>query len=144
MDATMQSPITIIVNSIRGQNIAFATQKDAPLTSIYDTLYERAPWIQNSSYILTTEMLPNLVAPILVYSTLLIPTNILFEAALSFLGVGIRPPTPSWGGMLSDAVAYYTQPHFMLWPGLAIFVTVLAFNLFGDGLRDALDPRKTT
>jgi peptide/nickel transport system permease protein len=92
-------------------------------------------------YILVTEMLPNLVAPILVYSTLLIPTNILFEAALSFLGVGIRPPTPSWGGMLSDAVAYYTQPHFMLWPGLAIFVTVLAFNLFGDGLRDALDPR---
>ncbi|MBA3530166.1 MAG: ABC transporter permease [Propionibacteriaceae bacterium] len=93
------------------------------------------------SYILTTEMLPNLLAPILVYSTLLIPTNILFEAALSFLGVGVRPPTPSWGGMLSDAVAYYTQPHFMLWPGLAIFLTVLAFNLFGDGLRDALDPR---
>jgi peptide/nickel transport system permease protein/oligopeptide transport system permease protein len=93
------------------------------------------------SYILTTEMLPNLMAPILVYSTLLIPTNILFEAALSFLGVGVRPPTPSWGGMLSDAVAYYTQPHFMLWPGLAIFLTVLAFNLFGDGLRDALDPR---
>ena len=93
------------------------------------------------SYILTQEMLPNLVAPILVYATLLIPTNILFEAALSFLGVGVRPPTPSWGGMLSDAVAYYTQPHFMLWPGLAIFVTVLAFNLFGDGLRDALDPR---
>jgi peptide/nickel transport system permease protein len=93
------------------------------------------------SYILTTEMLPNLIAPILVYSTLLIPTNILFEAALSFLGVGVRPPTPSWGGMLSDAVAYYTQPHFMLWPGLAIFLTVLAFNLFGDGLRDALDPR---
>jgi peptide/nickel transport system permease protein/oligopeptide transport system permease protein len=92
-------------------------------------------------YILLTEMLPNLAAPILVYSTLLIPTNILFEAALSFLGVGVRPPTPSWGGMLSDAVAYYTQPHFMLWPGLAIFVTVLAFNLFGDGLRDALDPR---
>ena len=93
------------------------------------------------SYILTQEMLPNLIAPILVYSTLLIPTNILFEAALSFLGVGVRPPTPSWGGMLSDAVAYYTQPHFMLWPGLAIFLTVLAFNLFGDGLRDALDPR---
>ncbi|NUR08148.1 MAG: ABC transporter permease [Nocardioidaceae bacterium] len=92
-------------------------------------------------YIMFTELLPNLVAPILVYSTLLIPTNILFEAALSFLGVGIRPPTPSWGGMLSDAVVYYTVPHFMLWPGLAIFATVLAFNLFGDGLRDALDPR---
>jgi peptide/nickel transport system permease protein len=93
------------------------------------------------SYVLKTELLPNLIAPILVYATLLIPTNILFEAALSFLGVGVRPPTASWGGMLSDAVVYYTTPHFMLWPGLAIFATVLAFNLFGDGLRDALDPK---
>ncbi|HZO68441.1 MAG TPA: ABC transporter permease, partial [Kribbellaceae bacterium] len=92
-------------------------------------------------YLLMTEMLPNLVAPILVYATLLIPTNIIFEAGLSFLGVGIRPPTATWGGMLSDAVAFYTMPHFLLAPGLAIFVTVLAFNLFGDGLRDALDPR---
>ena len=92
-------------------------------------------------YILRTELLPNLAAPILVYSTLLIPTNILFEASLSFLGVGVQPPTPSWGGMLSDAVSYYTLPSFMIWPGLAIFATVLAFNLFGDGLRDALDPR---
>ena len=92
--------------------------------------------------ILFTEMLPNLAAPILVYTTLLIPTNILFEAALSFLGVGVRPPTPTWGGMLSDATHWYQiAPNFMLFPGLAIFVTVLAFNLFGDGLRDALDPR---
>jgi ABC-type dipeptide/oligopeptide/nickel transport system permease subunit len=95
-----------------------------------------------SLYIVFREVLPNLVAPILVYSTLLIPTNILFEAALSFLGVGVRPPTPTWGGMLSDAVhLYQIAPHFMIFPGLAIFVTVLAFNLFGDGLRDALDPR---
>ena len=92
-------------------------------------------------YILRTEVLPNLMAPILVYSTLIIPTNILFEAALSFLGVGVPPPTPTWGGMLSDAVIFYTVPHFMFWPGLAIFATVLAFNLFGDGLRDAFDPR---
>lgn len=92
-------------------------------------------------YILKTELLPNLVAPILVYATLLIPTNILFEAALSFLGVGVRAPTATWGGMLSEAVNFYTVPHFMLWPGLAIFATVLAFNLFGDGLRDALDPK---
>ena len=96
----------------------------------------------STSRILFTEMLPNLVAPILVYTTLLIPTNILFEAALSFLGVGVRPPTPTWGGMLSDATHWYQiEPTFMLFPGLAIFVTVLAFNLFGDGLRDALDPR---
>src|SRR6185436_8000180 len=93
-------------------------------------------------YILFTELLPNLMAPILVYATLLIPTNILFEAALSFLGVGVPPPTPTWGGMLSSAVHYYqTAPYFMIFPGMAIFITVLAFNLFGDGLRDALDPR---
>jgi peptide/nickel transport system permease protein/oligopeptide transport system permease protein len=95
-------------------------------------------------YILLRELLPNLVAPILVYSTLLIPTNILFEAALSYLGVGIIPPTPSWGGMLSNAVNngwYSLDPMSMIIPGLAIFLTVMAFNLFGDGLRDALDPR---
>ncbi|MER5401479.1 ABC transporter permease [Streptomyces sp. NPDC002599] len=93
-------------------------------------------------YILFRELLPNLVGPIIVYSTLLIPTNILFEASLSFLGVGIQPPQASWGGMLREAVTYYeVDPQFMIVPGLAIFVTVLAFNLLGDGLRDALDPR---
>ncbi|MFC7530346.1 ABC transporter permease [Actinoplanes sp. GCM10030250] len=92
-------------------------------------------------YVIFKEMLPNLVAPILIYATLLIPTNILFEAALSFLGVGVRPPTASWGGMLADAARFYTIWHFMFFPGMAIFITVLAFNLFGDGLRDALDPK---
>ena len=97
-----------------------------------------------SPYILFRELLPNLVAPILVYSTLLIPTNILFEAALDYLGVGLVPPTPSWGQMLSNAVTngfYYIDPMYMVIPGVAIFITVMAFNLFGDGLRDALDPR---
>jgi ABC-type dipeptide/oligopeptide/nickel transport system permease subunit len=96
------------------------------------------------TYILFSELLPNLVGPILVYSTLLIPTNILFEAALDYLGVGLIPPTPSWGQMLSNAVTngfYYIDPMYMVIPGLAIFITVMAFNLFGDGLRDALDPR---
>jgi peptide/nickel transport system permease protein/oligopeptide transport system permease protein len=95
-------------------------------------------------YVLFRELLPNLVGPILVYATLLIPTNILFEAALSYLGVGIIPPQPSWGGMVSDAVSngfYSIDPMYMILPGLAIFITVMAFNLFGDGLRDALDPR---
>jgi ABC-type dipeptide/oligopeptide/nickel transport system permease subunit len=97
-----------------------------------------------SPYILFRELLPNLVAPILVYATLLIPTNILFEASLDYLGVGLIPPTPSWGGMLSNAVSngfYSIDPMFMIIPGLAIFITVMAFNLFGDGCRDALDPR---
>ncbi|MFF0062244.1 ABC transporter permease [Streptomyces sp. NPDC005279] len=94
------------------------------------------------TYILFRELLPNLVAPITVYTTLMIPTNVLTEAALSFLGVGVKPPTPSWGEMLSSAVrTYEDDPLFMIIPGLAIFVTVLAFNLFGDGVRDALDPK---
>lgn len=92
-------------------------------------------------YIIFREMAPNLVAPILIYSTLLIPANVLFEAALSFLGVGVPSPTASWGGMLAEASNYTTLPHFMLGAGSAVFVTVLAFNLFGDGLRDALDPK---
>ena len=95
-------------------------------------------------YVLWHELLPNLVGPILVYSTLLIPTNILFEAALDFLGVGLKLPTPSWGAMLADAVTnqYYSiDPEYILVPGLAIFISVMAFNLLGDGLRDALDPR---
>lgn len=96
------------------------------------------------TYILFKELLPNLIAPITVYTTLMIPTNILTEAALSFLGVGVKPPTASWGQMLSTAVRYYeADPVYMLVPGLAIFITVLSFNLFGDGVRDALDPKGT-
>ncbi|WP_306188152.1 MULTISPECIES: ABC transporter permease [unclassified Streptomyces] len=93
-------------------------------------------------YILFKELLPNLVAPIIVYTTMMIPTNILTEAALSFLGVGVKPPTSSWGQMLSSAIDYYdSDPMYMVVPGVAIFITVLAFNLFGDGVRDALDPK---
>jgi peptide/nickel transport system permease protein len=95
-----------------------------------------------NSHILFKQLLPNLVAPILVYSTLIIPTYISLEAALSYLGVGVIEPTPSWGKMLSDSVVYsYADPTYLLIPGIALFVLVLAFNLFGDGLRDALDPK---
>ncbi|MCX5399898.1 ABC transporter permease [Streptomyces sp. NBC_00102] len=93
-------------------------------------------------YILFKELLPNLVAPIIVYATMMIPTNILTEAALSFLGVGVKPPSASWGQMLSAALSYYeSDPMYMVIPGVAIFITVLSFNLFGDGVRDALDPK---
>ena len=92
--------------------------------------------------IMVREILPNVVAPILVYTTLIIPNNVLFEAALSFLGVGVPPTTPSWGRMLSDAGTLFTVAWWlMLFPGLFLFMTTLAFNLVGDGLRDALDPR---
>lgn len=94
--------------------------------------------------IIRSHLLPHLVAPIIVYSTLVFATNILFEAGLSFLGVGIQLPTASWGNLLSSAPEFYTtQPWLMLWPGLAVLMTTLAFNLLGDGLRDAFDPRSS-
>jgi peptide/nickel transport system permease protein len=96
----------------------------------------------SDSRIIFREILPNLVAPIIVYSTILIPQVILFEAALSFLGIGIEPGTPSWGSMISDAVGVFDVAWwFMTFPGLALLLTVLAFNLVGDGLQDALNPR---
>ena len=89
------------------------------------------------------QILPNVVGPILVISTLGIAYAILTEASLSFLGLGTQPPTPSWGGMLSNArEEFFTAPWISIYPGLAIFVTVLGFNLLGDGLRDLLDPHK--
>jgi peptide/nickel transport system permease protein len=120
---------------IRGQTLSL---REREFVDAARSLGARAP------YILFRELLPNLVAPILVYATLLIPTNILFEAALEYLGVGLYVPTPSWGQMLSNAVLnqyYAIDPEYMLVPGLTIFITVMAFNLFGDGLRDALDPK---
>ena len=122
---------------IRGQTLSL---REREFVDAARSLGARGP------YILFRELLPNLVGPILVYSTLLIPTNILFEAALTYLGVGIIPPTPSWGGMIADAVnngIYSVDPMYMIIPGLAIFITVMAFNLFGDGLRDALDPKSS-
>jgi len=93
--------------------------------------------------IIVRDILPNLLAPLIVYASLLIPANILLEAALSFLGVGVAGGTPSWGAMIAEATTLFPDAWwFMLFPGLALLVTVLAFNLVGDGLQDALDPRR--
>jgi ABC-type dipeptide/oligopeptide/nickel transport system permease subunit len=98
----------------------------------------------SDSRIIRSHILPHLVAPIIVYSTLSVATFILAEAGLSYLGVGIKLPTASWGNLLQSASDYYTtQPWLMVWPGLAVLITTLAFNLLGDGLRDAFDPRST-
>jgi len=92
--------------------------------------------------IIFREIVPNLIGPIIVYTTLLIPQSILFEAALSYLGLGVPPDTASWGGLLNDAQRFYdTAWWLMLFPGLFLVITTLAFNLLGDGLRDALDVR---
>jgi peptide/nickel transport system permease protein len=94
--------------------------------------------------IMRSHLLPHLVAPIIVYSTLIVAQNIIGEAGLSFLGLGIQAPTASWGNLLAAGPDYYlSQPWLMVWPGAAILLTTLGFNLLGDGLRDAFDPRRS-
>jgi peptide/nickel transport system permease protein len=94
------------------------------------------------SRIMFREVLPNMIAPIIIYSTLIIPSNILFEAYLSYLGVGLPQTTPSLGALISDGADLYEKAWWLLlFPGLILFLATLAFNLLGDGLRDALDPR---
>jgi ABC-type dipeptide/oligopeptide/nickel transport system permease subunit len=93
--------------------------------------------------IMLTDILPNLGAPIIIYTTMMVPTSIIFEATLSFLGLGIVPPAPSWGGMLAEAAnnsIYMFAWWLVLFPGLALLFTTLSFNILGDALRDALDP----
>jgi peptide/nickel transport system permease protein len=93
--------------------------------------------------IMFIDILPNVVAPIIVYTTLLIPLTIVAEASLSFLGVGVPPPTADWGQMISESSNYYNNGAwwFLVFPSLALLITTLAFNIFGDGVRDAFDPR---
>jgi peptide/nickel transport system permease protein len=96
-----------------------------------------SPW-----RIMFVDIMPNLLGPVLVLATLYIPTAIVFEATLSFLGLGVQPPTPSWGNLLSGAESYYNVAWwYLVFPALALFITTLAFNLLGDGIRDAMDPR---
>ena len=104
---------------------------------------EAARALGASNYrIITKHIFPNSFAPIIVYATMNVGTAIIVEAALSFLGIGVQPPTPAWGKMLADSLEYIdTAPWMMLFPGLAILITVLGFVMLGDGLRDAFDPR---
>jgi peptide/nickel transport system permease protein len=103
-------------------------------------LAARAAGVQDSR-IIWRHILPNILGPVIVLATLGIGGIIILESSLSFLGLGIRPPNPSWGGTLADGRAFITRyPHISIAPGVMIALTVLAFNFFGDGLRDALDP----
>lgn len=96
-----------------------------------------SPW-----RIMVVDILPNIVAPIVVYASLLIPISIVAEASLSYLGVGVPPPTADWGQMISEAQGVYLQAWwYLVFPSAALLVTTVAFNIFGDGVRDALDPR---
>jgi peptide/nickel transport system permease protein len=124
-----------IARIVRGQTLSL---REAQFVEAAHSLGASSMWI------MFKEILPNLVAPIIVYATLIIPTNIVAESALSFLGVGVQEPTASWGKMLSNSsqlIAFGSAWWYMVYPGLALFLTVLGFNLLGDGLRDALDPK---
>jgi peptide/nickel transport system permease protein len=125
--------IPIYARLVRGSVLSI---KEKEYIEACRALGVRDPWI------LFRHVLPNCLAPIIVTTTLGIATSIIVEATLSFLGLGTQPPTPSWGWDLKANVAFIQANLWLsLFPGLAIFVTVLGFNLFGDGLRDALDPR---
>ncbi|MBA7509099.1 Glutathione transport system permease protein GsiD [subsurface metagenome] len=123
---------------------SFARILRGSILSIKNKEYiEAAKALGASNYrIITKHIFPNAFAPIIVYATMNIGTAIIVEAALSFLGLGVQPPTPAWGKMLSESLDYIDiAPWMMLFPGLAIVITVLGFVLLGDGLRDAFDPR---
>jgi ABC-type dipeptide/oligopeptide/nickel transport system permease subunit len=125
--------IPIYARLVRGSVLSI---KEKEYIEACRALGVRDPWI------IVRHVLPNCLAPIIVTTTLGIATAIIVEATLSFLGLGTQPPTPSWGWDLKANVAFIQANFWLcLFPGLAIFVTVLGFNLFGDGLRDALDPR---
>lgn len=95
------------------------------------------------SRILARHIGPNILGPVVVMLTFQIPSNILFESFLSFVGLGLQPPFSSWGVLANDGWRAKSSPHLIVFPGLALFLTMLAFNLFGDGLRDALDPKSS-
>jgi peptide/nickel transport system permease protein len=124
---------TLMARIIRGQTLSLREKEFVEASRSVGASHAR---------IIFREILPNLVAPIIVYASILIPQVILFEAALSFLGVGVQPPTASWGQMIAEATTIFnTAWWYMLFPGLALLTTVLAFNLVGDALHDALHPR---
>jgi peptide/nickel transport system permease protein len=127
------SQVPLLVRVIRGDALA-VREEDYITASVADGASSRK--------IISRHVLPNVINTVIVQATVLMPFAIITESMLSFLGLGVQPPTPSWGVMLTAAQAYTAQAPFLaVFPGLAIFIAALGFNLLGDGLRDALDPR---
>ncbi|MEU5187773.1 ABC transporter permease [Streptomyces klenkii] len=122
-----------IARVVRGQTLSLKHREHVDAARLAGA----GPW-----RILTRSVLPGVTGPVIAYTTLIVPGMIATEAALSYLGVGVRPPTPSWGQMIAESVAFYdTDPMYFVIPSTCLFLTVLAFTLLGDALRDVLDPR---
>lgn len=136
VNAMLAVAISSIPNFARVVRASTLTVKDQEYIEAARCIGAKTPRI------IIRHIFPNILAPIIVQATLGVGTSIILAAALSFLGLGVQPPAPEWGSMLSAARLYMRDyPHMVAFPGLAIMVTVLALNLFGDGLRDALDPK---
>lgn len=139
-----QSNENIIVALALSGVPAFARIIRSSILSIRETEFIEAAHSYGSGdlRIILVHILPNSIGPLIVQSTMSIGRNIMNVAGLSFVGLGVRPPQPEWGSMLSEARQFMRlYPHMVIWPGIAIVITVLSFNLLGDGLRDALDPK---
>lgn len=145
ISATIGSGITSAVAAVAISSIpTFARVVRAATMTVRDQEFVEASFSlgATNSHIIVKHIFPNILSPIIVQATLGIGKSILLCSSLSFLGLGVQPPTPEWGSMLSSARTFMRDyPHMVIAPGLAIMLTVLALNLFGDGLRDALDPK---
>jgi peptide/nickel transport system permease protein len=134
----------IILFMVLSQWVQFARLVRGMVLSVREREYVEAAHAMGAGdlRIMVVDILPNLIAQVIVYLTLLIPAAVVFEATLSFLGLGVVPPTATWGNMLADSLAYYRVAWwYLLFPGSALLITTLAFNLLGDSVRDAFDPR---
>lgn len=132
----------IAIAVINTPTIARVTRAQVMLVASLDYIRANRALGFGDVTIMIRSVLPNALSPVLVQASLLLASSIITESYLSFLGLGVQPPTPTWGSMLRDAVSFIDQAIWLAWfPGAAIFLTVLGFNLFGDGLRDRLDPR---
>ena len=132
----------IAIAVINTPTIARVTRAQTMLVSSLDYVKANRALGFSNLTIMTRSVLPNALSPVLVQASLLLASSIITESYLSFLGLGVQPPTPTWGSMLRDAISFIDQATWLAWfPGAAIFLTVLGFNIFGDGLRDRLVPR---
>jgi peptide/nickel transport system permease protein len=132
----------IAIAVINTPTIARVARAQAMLVASLDYVKANRALGFGDGTILFRSVLPNALSPVLVQASLLLASSIITESYLSFLGLGVQPPTPTWGSMLRDAISFIDQATWLAWfPGAAIFLTVLGFNIFGDGLRDRLDPR---
>jgi peptide/nickel transport system permease protein len=139
-----ETKLVLLIGVLYAPGLARLTHSLAKAESQAEYVAARVLQGASGARIMLSDVLPNIVSPVLIQASLLLGVTIIVEASLSFIGLGVQPPTPSWGAMLSDARALIFTDNWWVsvFPGAAVFVSVLAFNLFGDSMRTILDPRR--